>query len=115
MMNYEQWEAICTRCGKCCYEKVDLGGGIIQYTDEPCVHLDTKTNLCKVYENRHEVEPDCISLTEHLVRTLTWLPEDCAYARYVRFQDAVAAVRQAEKRSTKGRKGRRRQPWPSEP
>ncbi len=68
----EQWEAICRRCAKCCYEKVDLGGGIIRYTDEPCEHLDTKTKLCKVYENRHEAEPDCISLTEHLVRFLHW-------------------------------------------
>ena len=67
-MNRDQWEAICKRCGRCCYEKVDLGGGIIHYTDEPCVHLDTETNLCKVYDKRDEVEPDCITLTEHLVR-----------------------------------------------
>ncbi len=49
-MNRDQWEAVCRKCGRCCYEKVDLGGGIIHYTDEPCVHLDTETNLCKVYE-----------------------------------------------------------------
>jgi uncharacterized cysteine cluster protein YcgN (CxxCxxCC family) len=107
-MNHEQWEAICKRCGKCCYEKVDLGGGVIQYTDEPCEHLDTETNLCKVYENRHEVEPNCISLTEHLVRTLSWLPEGCAYAEYIQFQDTLVAVRQAEERRKRGRKRRRK-------
>ncbi len=77
-MKREDWEAICNRCGKCCYEKVDLGGGIIRYLDEPCKHLDTTTNLCKVYRNRRVAEPDCISLTEDLVRSLGWLPEECA-------------------------------------
>ncbi|MEW6140239.1 MAG: YkgJ family cysteine cluster protein [Thermodesulfobacteriota bacterium] len=105
--HHEQWEAICRKCGKCCYEKVDLGGGVIHYTDEPCIHLDTETRLCKVYDRRHEVEPDCISLTEDLVRNLHWLPEDCAYVQYVEFLDTIAAVRNAEKKRAK-RKGKRR-------
>lgn len=104
-----EWEDICNQCGKCCYEKVDLGGGVIRYTDEPCEHLDTETNLCKVYKNRHEVEPDCISLTEELVRTLHWLPEECAYLEYVRYKDTLQAVRrQAEKKSKNKPKGKRR-------
>jgi uncharacterized cysteine cluster protein YcgN (CxxCxxCC family) len=107
-MNDRDWESICKRCGKCCYEKVDLGGGVIRYTDEPCVHLDEETNLCRVYENRHEAEPDCISLTEHLVRTLNWLPEDCAYLEYVRRLDALAVVRQAEKQKKRRRRAKRR-------
>ncbi len=107
-MSPEEWESICNRCGKCCYEKVDLGGGIIRYTDEPCVHLDTETNLCKVYENRHEAEPDCISLTEHLVRTLGWLPEDCAYLDYVRRMDTLSAVREVSGRKKRNRKAKRR-------
>jgi uncharacterized cysteine cluster protein YcgN (CxxCxxCC family) len=93
----DHWEDICTKCGKCCYEKLDLGGGLIQYTDEPCAHLDTETNLCKVYERRHEVQPDCISLTADLVRYIHWLPEDCAYVEYVRHRDTLVAVRDAEK------------------
>ncbi len=93
-MNRDQWEAICKRCGRCCYEKVDLGGGMIHYTNEPCAHLDTETNLCKVYDKRGEVEPDCITLTEHLVRKLHWLPEECAYLEYVRHKDTLAAVRE---------------------
>ena len=93
----DHWEEICNRCGRCCYEKVDLGGGIIRYTDEPCEHLDTETNLCKVYDRRHEAQPDCISLTAALVRCIHWLPEDCAYVEYVRHQDTLAAVRVAEK------------------
>jgi len=104
----KQWESICRRCGKCCYEKVDLGGGVIRYTDEACEHLDTETGLCKVYDTRHQVEPDCISLTEVLVRTLHWLPEDCAYLEYVNHIDTIEAVRAAEKTRKRGRFFRRR-------
>ena len=108
-MNQEEWESICNKCGKCCYEKVDLGAGEIHYTDEPCQYLDTETRLCKVYHNRHESEPDCISLTEHLVRTLNWLPEDCAYVAYVRHVDTVTEVRKAaNKRKRAGDSKRRR-------
>ncbi len=107
-MDHEEWEGICRKCGKCCYEKIDLGGGEIHYTDEPCEHLDTETKLCKVYDRRHEVEPECISLTEHLVRTLNWLPEDCAYVEYVRRQDTLAAVKVAEKNRQRKRRFKRR-------
>jgi uncharacterized protein len=108
-MNRDQWEAVCRRCGRCCYEKVDLGGGIIHYTDEPCVHLDTETNLCRVYDRRDEVEPDCITLTEHLVRTLHWLPEECAYVDHVRHKDTLSAVRgiARTKKRSRNSKGRR--------
>ncbi len=106
-MDHEEWESICTKCGKCCYEKLDLGAGLIRYTSEPCDHLDTETGLCKVYDVRHEVQPDCIRLTEELVRTLHWLPEDCAYVEYMRHKDTLEAVRRAE-RSTRRRGFKRR-------
>ena len=106
-MTCEEWEAICNKCGKCFYEKVDLGCGEIRYTDEPCEHLDTKTGLCKIYENRHELEPDCISLTGELVRTLHWLPEGCAYVDYVRFQDTLAAVPRTQRKRQRERPSRR--------
>lgn len=105
-MNDRDWESICKKCGKCCYEKVDLGGGIIRYTDEPCVFLDVETNMCRVYENRSVAEPDCISLTEHLVRTLKWLPEDCAYLEHIRHLDTLAAVQRVEKRKKRAKRRR---------
>jgi len=109
MTKDQDWEEICDRCGKCCYEKVDLGAGHVVYTDEPCSHLDTTTNLCKVYDRRHELVPDCISLTEKLVRSLHWLPPDCAYVRYVRYMDTLAAVRAFEPNPhSRGRSRRRR-------
>ena len=107
-MTPKEWEAMCNRCGKCCYEKVDLGGGVIRYLDEPCKHLDTTTNLCKVYAYRHEAEPDCITLTEELVRSLGWLPEECAYLAYVRHQDTLAAVRAAAYQRPRRRNSKRR-------
>ena len=110
-MEADDWEDICAKCGKCCYEKIDLGGGVVHYTDEPCVHLDTETNLCKVYERRHEVEPDCISLTEELVRYIHWLPEDCAYVVHVRHQDTLLAVRKVQRVKNSYRGSKRRKQW----
>ncbi len=107
-MDQDEWETICDKCGKCCYEKVDTGCGEIIYTDEPCIHLDTETNLCKVYDNRHEAEPDCISLTPELVRTLDWLPAGCSYVERVRFHDTLEAVRKAESPKKRQRKSDRR-------
>jgi len=107
-MTQDEWEAICKKCGKCCYEKVDLGAGEIRYTDEPCQHLDVETHECQVYHKRHEVEPDCISLTEHLVRTLNWLPEDCAYVAYIRHIDTLAEVRKAAERKKGNDNAKRR-------
>ncbi len=107
-MERDSWEAICNKCGKCCYEKVDLGAGLIHYTDEPCVHLDIETKLCKVYDKRHQVEPDCISLNADIVRYIHWLPEDCAYLNYVRHQDTLSAVRNADKTKSRSGNPRRR-------
>ena len=107
-MNKQEWESICRQCGKCCYEKVDLGAGEIIYTSEPCVHLDTSTKLCKVYNNRRVEEPDCIELTESLVRSLNWLPPDCAYLEYIRRQDTLAAVKKAEESAKRKRNSKRR-------
>jgi hypothetical protein len=107
-MKDEEWESICNRCGKCCYEKLDLGQGKIVYTDVPCEYLDTETNLCMVYQNRHEKVPDCMSLTPDLVRILSWLPKDCAYLAYVRRNDTIAAVRAASNIRKRDLKRKRR-------
>lgn len=107
-MTDDEWESICNRCGKCCYEKLDLGQGKIIYTEIPCEHLDPETKLCRVYDKRHEVTPDCMTLTQDLVRVLSWLPKDCAYVAYVRRNDTIAAVRAAENNRKKVLKRKRR-------
>lgn len=75
------WEKICQRCGRCCYEKIEFEGEIY-YTDEPCQYLDLKTHLCRVYPQRCMVRPGCVALTPELVRQ-GLLPADCPYIAHV--------------------------------
>jgi uncharacterized cysteine cluster protein YcgN (CxxCxxCC family) len=93
----EEWEAICLKCAKCCYEKIDLGNGHIVYTEEPCVYLDTTSRMCKIYEKRHEIEPDCIKLNEHFIRQINWMPTGCAYVKYLSQKDTLQTVRAIQK------------------
>ncbi|NCO52288.1 MAG: hypothetical protein GW875_09335, partial [Deltaproteobacteria bacterium] len=43
------WEALCHRCGQCCFEKGIDGKGRIIETGVPCRHLDIHSRLCRVY------------------------------------------------------------------
>ena len=44
---------------------------------EVCPHLDPETNLCRVYEHRHEVNPDCADIETAI--TARVFPADCPY------------------------------------
>ena len=56
-------EALCLRCGRCCYEKIIIDDEVIM-TETPCIHLDLNTNLCRVYEQRHEMQLRCLSVED---------------------------------------------------
>jgi len=71
------WEAVCRRCGRCCFEKIEFGG-VVYYTDIPCERLDPVTRLCSVYPEREQVRPGCVRLDPHMVRR-GYLPADCPY------------------------------------
>ncbi|NIQ95689.1 MAG: hypothetical protein GWO11_01015 [Desulfuromonadales bacterium] len=71
------WEALCRRCGRCCYEKYEVDGRIY-YSDEPCEFLDTDSLLCTVYDQRHRRREDCAPLTPRVV-SMGALPADCPY------------------------------------
>lgn len=73
----EEWESICQRCARCCYEKLDYRGKIF-YTTKPCPHLDIEQNRCCIYEQRSELYPDCVHLTPELAAA-GFLPADCPY------------------------------------
>jgi uncharacterized cysteine cluster protein YcgN (CxxCxxCC family) len=73
----KDWESVCVRCGRCCYEKVDFEGHIY-YTDVPCEFLDLETDLCRVYTERDRKRPGCVRLTDATVRK-GFLPADCPY------------------------------------
>jgi len=62
------WEAVCARCGRCCYEKVEFAGHIY-YTLIPCQFLDTTSRLCRVYARRDRRRPGCVRLsTENVAK-----------------------------------------------
>lgn len=79
-MSSAEWEALCDGCARCCLNKLeDADDGTIHWTDVACTLLDHGTCRCKDYANRANEVPDCVKLTPHEVRTLTWLPPTCAY------------------------------------
>jgi len=71
-------EEKCLRCGRCCYRKLWIGD-TIYYTPFPCEYLDTETKLCTIYEKRHEINPECLSVEEGI--RLGIFPADCPYVR----------------------------------
>jgi uncharacterized cysteine cluster protein YcgN (CxxCxxCC family) len=73
----DDWEALCRRCGRCCYEKVDFEGRIY-YTELPCEFLDLETRCCRVYAERDVQRAGCVRLDEELVGK-GFLPADCPY------------------------------------
>ncbi len=77
----QQWESLCERCARCCYEKIDFNGRIF-YTRKPCDQLDLQTGLCRVYDQRDQARSDCQRLTPEVVAAGI-LPADCPYARRI--------------------------------
>ena len=69
-------EAVCRRCGQCCYYKIYLDEDLC-YTPFPCRFLDLETRLCSVYERRHEVNRACIDLVSAIEMEI--LPDGCPY------------------------------------
>lgn len=79
-MSTGQWESLCDGCARCCLNKLeDEETGDIAWTSIRCRLLDDSTCRCSDYANRSRHVPDCIQLTPHTVRTLSWLPPTCAY------------------------------------
>jgi uncharacterized protein len=77
--NKNNWDMICNQCGKCCLEKLEDARGRIIYTEDACKYLDLETRLCRIFDRRFEINPECVKLTPELVEKLRWLPKDCAY------------------------------------
>ncbi len=79
-MSDGEWESLCDGCARCCLNKLeDEDTGEIAWTDIGCTLLDGETCRCRDYTQRSQTVPDCIRLTAHEVRTLSWLPPTCAY------------------------------------
>ena len=81
-LNEEQWEALCDRCGLCCYRKYITGRGKNEkthFTRIACDLLDLNTGRCTDYENRFKKQKECTHLTKKNAGMFNWLPETCAY------------------------------------
>lgn len=76
-----EWENLCERCGLCCFEKYEDEAGTIFFTQTPCRYFDVITRGCRIYARRFEINPNCVKLTEKLVRQLTWLHDGCGYRK----------------------------------
>ena len=79
--NEQGWEELCDRCGLCCFEKIEDDHGNIFFTQTPCRYLDIVSRLCKIYERRFEINPDCVKLTPELIVSLRWLHDQCGYKK----------------------------------
>lgn len=81
-MNEQQWESLCDGCAQCCAHKLqDEETDEIFFTNVVCRYLDTNKCKCSVYNDRHVHVPDCIKITPQNAKTLSWIPETCAYKR----------------------------------
>jgi uncharacterized cysteine cluster protein YcgN (CxxCxxCC family) len=69
---------LCKKCGRCCYAKLIINGEVV-YTPFPCPYLDEETRLCTVYERRHEINPQCLTVETGI--RLGVFPADCPYVR----------------------------------
>jgi hypothetical protein len=69
-------EQLCTRCGKCCYQKIILGTTVV-ITPFPCQYYDEAAHGCRIYARRKEINPSCLSVPEGL--RVSAFPADCAY------------------------------------
>ena len=93
-MDDAQWEAICDGCAKCClhkfiddevdeahYTDVAKGEEEMFFTDIACQYLHTKTCQCTEYEDRTELVPHCVKLTQESLPEIFYMPPSCSYRR----------------------------------
>jgi uncharacterized cysteine cluster protein YcgN (CxxCxxCC family) len=79
-----RWDALCLRCGRCCYEKSVRGFTVVTNWNRPCPHLDAGTRLCTVYTARFETCTACRKMTLMHALFSRWLPPECGYVRRYR-------------------------------
>lgn len=82
---FEEWEAVCDGCGKCCFKKFIVGhfkNKKLCFTRIACDSLDLETMRCSCYDQRFEKQKECTRLDVKRIREFKWLPESCSY-RYL--------------------------------
>jgi uncharacterized cysteine cluster protein YcgN (CxxCxxCC family) len=90
----ERWEALCLRCGLCCYKKEIRRGAVVTNFRAPCRYLDESTRMCTVYRMRFRTCAECRKMTIFHALFVSYLPETCGYVR--RFRPWRRLARQVE-------------------
>lgn len=81
----EGWEAVCVRCGRCCFARERGADGTVAVNyAEPCAFLDMDTHECRVYPDRFNACAECRRLTPATVFFRRHLPEECTYVQRFR-------------------------------
>ena len=76
----EEWESVCTRCGRCCLIKLqDEKDDAVYYTRIICRYFNDSNCSCTEYANRCRLVPECIKLSPDNWNQIGWMPQDCAY------------------------------------
>jgi len=79
-MSTEEWELLCDHCGRCCLFKLqDVDTDELVYTNVICKLYNEKTQRCTEYTQRNKLVPTCLELDADKSRTLSWMPDTCAY------------------------------------
>ena len=100
-----EWEALCDRCGQCCFESRWIDGGWV-HTSIPCRYLDDFDRSCRVYVNRFQAEDDCIRVDPAVVKQGV-LPPTCAYVEeYDRLVEEEHGGHDPRERAARKRSGR---------
>lgn len=102
-----EWEALCARCGRCCFESRATDTGW-KHTSIPCRYLDDFDRTCKVYGNRFQAEEYCIRVSPAVVKQGV-MPQGCAYvAEYERLVEQEHGGHDPADRAPRTRRGRSR-------
>lgn len=97
-MSREQWESLCDGCAKCCLHKFidddsveehnDLlptdhikTGEQMSYSNIACHLLNDKSCQCSQYQQRTQLVPDCVQLTQDNLDGVFFMPPSCTYRR----------------------------------
>ena len=73
----------CVKCGRCCLNAAmhpGIGMGVL--IGGACQYMDQDTNLCLIFENRHILNPKCLTVDQAV--KIHRLPQDCACVKGVR-------------------------------
>ena len=80
----KRWEALCRKCGICCYEKRWTRDGYLVDMSAPCPYLHRTSKVCTVYPNRFRVCPQCRKMTIFHALFTSYLPLSCGYVERFR-------------------------------